>query len=268
MSGCCHTHDAPTTVRLRRILIFVLILNAGIFGVEMVAGLAAKSVSLQSDALDFLGDAATYGITLCVLTMSLRWRAGSALIKGVSMGLFGVFVLAMAVWQAVTGTLPGYQTMGVVGFATLSVNLLCALLLINFREGDSNMRSVWLCSCNDAISNVAFMIAAAGVFASETGWPDIAVAVVMAGLALSSSWQVIRHALAELRDGEPLPANPAALGRPRRRRREWRRYRSRPRGRDPRYRRTGRSGRRPAPSPSVSPPRRASSAPSGGHPLR
>ena len=253
MNGCCHTHDAPTTVRLRRILIFVLILNAGMFGVEMVAGLAAKSVSLQSDALDFLGDAATYGITLCVLTMSLRWRAGLALIKGVSMGLFGVFVLAMAVWQAVTGTLPGYQTMGVVGFATLSVNLVCALLLINFREGDSN---------------IAFMIAAAGVFASETGWPDIAVAVVMAGLALSSSWQVIRHALAELRDGEPLPANPAALGRPRRRRREWHRYRSRPRGRDPRYRRTGRSGRRPAPSPSVSPPRRASSAPSGGHPLR
>ena len=198
MSSCCHTHDAPTTVRLRRTLIYVLILNAGMFGVEMVAGLAAKSVSLQSDALDFLGDAATYGITLCVLTMSLRWRAGSALIKGVSMGLFGVFVLAMAVWQAVTGTLPGYQTMGVVGFATLSVNLLCALLLISFREGDSNMRSVWLCSCNDAISNVAVMIAAAGVFASETGWPDIAVAVVMAGLALSSSWQVIRHALVEL----------------------------------------------------------------------
>ena len=100
MSGCCHTHDVPTTVRLRRILIFVLILNAGMFGVEMVAGLAAKSVSLQAGALDFLGDAATYGITLCVLIM--------------------------AVWHAVTGTLPGYQTMGVVGFAALSVNLLCA----------------------------------------------------------------------------------------------------------------------------------------------
>tara|TARA_A100001037_G_scaffold172579_1_gene154981 strand:+ start:57 stop:422 length:366 start_codon:yes stop_codon:yes gene_type:complete len=121
--------------------------------------------------------------------MSLRWRAGPALINGVSMGLFGVFVLATAVWQAVTGTLPGYQTMGVVGFAALSVNLLCTLLLIRFREGDSNMRSVWLCSCNYAISNIAVMIA---------------------GLALSSSWQVIRHALAELRDGEPVPAKPAA----------------------------------------------------------
>lgn len=203
MSGCCHHHDAPTTARLRRTLIIVLIVNAAMFAVEIVAGFAAQSVSLQADALDFLGDAATYGITLFVLTMSLRWRAAAALLKGVSMGLFGIFVIAMAVWQAVTGTLPGFQVMGAVGFAALAANVFCALLLIRFREGDSNMRSVWLCSRNDAISNVAVMIAAAGVFASETGWPDITVAMVMAGLALSASWQVVRHALAELRGGEP-----------------------------------------------------------------
>ncbi len=210
MSGHCHHHDAPTTTRLRRILIIVLIVNAAMFGVEIFAGVAAKSVSLQADALDFLGDAATYAITLFVLTMSLRWRAGAALLKGVSMGLFGVFVLAMAVLQAVTGTLPGFQVMGAVGFGALAANVFCALLLIRFREGDSNMRSVWLCSRNDAISNVAVMIAAAGVFASETGWPDIAVAVVMAGLALTSSWQVVRHALSELRSGEPTSVSPAA----------------------------------------------------------
>lgn len=203
MSGCCHHHDTPTTARLRRTLIIVLIVNAAMFAVEIVAGFAAQSVSLQADALDFLGDAATYGITLFVLTMSLRWRAAAALLKGVSMGLFGIFVIAMAVWQAVTGTLPGFQVMGAVGFAALAANVFCALLLIRFREGDSNMRSVWLCSRNDAISNVAVMIAAAGVFASETGWPDITVAMVMAGLALSASWQVVRHALAELRGGEP-----------------------------------------------------------------
>ena len=206
MSGCCHTHDAPTTARLRRVLITVMIVNASMFGVEIFAGLAAKSVSLQADALDFLGDAATYGITLFVLTMPLGWRAGAALLKGVSMGLFGIFVLGAAVWHAAHGTLPGFQTMGAVGFAALTANLVCALLLIRFREGDANMRSVWLCSRNDAIGNVAVMAAAAGVFASQTGWPDIAVAAIMAGLALSASWQVIRHALAELRgaQGEPV----------------------------------------------------------------
>ena len=207
MSGSCHHHDAPTTARLRHILIIVLIVNAAMFGVEITAGLAAKSVSLQADALDFLGDAATYAITLFVLTMSLRWRAGAALLKGISMGLFGIFVLAMAAWQAINGTLPGFQVMGAVGFAALAANVFCALLLIRFREGDSNMRSVWLCSRNDAISNVAVMIAAAAVFASETGWPDIAVAVVMASLALTASWQVVRHALSELRGGEPAVVN-------------------------------------------------------------
>ena len=202
MSGHCHHADAPATARLRRILVIVLIVNAAMFAVEITAGLAAKSVSLQADALDFLGDAETYGITLFVLTKSLRWRAAAALLKGVSMGLFGIFVLTMAAWQAVSGTLPGFQVMGTIGFAALAANVFCAVLLIRFREGDANMRSVWLCSRNDAIGNVAVMIAAAGVFASDTGWPDIVVAVVMAGLALTASWQVVRHALEELRGGE------------------------------------------------------------------
>ncbi|NKB55642.1 MAG: cation transporter [Alphaproteobacteria bacterium] len=210
MSGHCHHHDAPTTARLRRVLIVVLIINAGMFAVEITAGLAAKSVSLQADALDFLGDAATYAITLFVLTMSLRWRAGAALLKGISMGLFGLFVIAAAVWQAITGTLPGFEIMGTIGFAALTANVVCALLLIRFREGDSNMRSVWLCSRNDAISNVAVMIAAAGVFATDTGWPDIAVAAVMATLALTASWQVVRHALEELRGGDTVTVSPGA----------------------------------------------------------
>ena len=200
MSCSHHQQDAPTTTRLRRILVIVLIVNAIMFGVEMTAGLAAKSVSLLADAIDFLGVAATYAITLAVMGLSLRWRTGAAVLKGVSMGLFGIFVLGAATWHAVNGTLPGAHIMGSVGFAALVANVFCALLLIRFREGDANMRSVWLCSRNDAISNVAVMIAAAGVFATDTGWPDAIVAVIMASLALSSSWQVLRQALGEWRE--------------------------------------------------------------------
>ena len=200
MSCSHHQQDAATTTRLRRILVIVLVVNAIMFGVEMTAGLAAKSVSLLADAIDFLGDAATYAITLAVMGLSLRWRTGAAVLKGVSMGLFGIFVLGAATWHAVNGTLPGAHIMGSVGFAALVANVFCALLLIRFREGDANMRSVWLCSRNDAISNVAVMIAAAGVFATDTGWPDAIVAVIMASLALSSSWQVLRQALGEWRE--------------------------------------------------------------------
>ena len=200
MSGCNHHLDAPTTARLRHILVVVLIINATMFGVELTAGIAAKSVSLQADAIDFLGDAATYAITLMVMGMPLRWRAGAALLKGASMGLFGIFVMGAAIWHAVNGTLPGAHIMGTVGLAALIANVVCALMLIRFREGDANMRSVWLCSRNDAISNVAVLIAAGGVFASDTGWPDAIVAAIMATLALSSSWQVLRHALSEWRE--------------------------------------------------------------------
>ncbi len=210
MSGSCHHHDVPTTARLRRVLIVVLVINAGMFAVEIFAGLAAKSVSLQADALDFLGDAATYAITLFVMTMPIRWRAGAALLKGVSMGLFGIFVIAAAIWQAINGTLPGFEVMGTIGFAALAANVVCALMLLGFREGDSNMRSVWLCSRNDAIGNVAVMIAAAGVFATDTGWPDVIVAAIMAALALTASWQVVRHALEELRGTQTVVASRGA----------------------------------------------------------
>ncbi len=199
MSSCCDHLDAPATERMRRVLIAALVINAGMFGVEITAGLAAQSVALQADALDFLGDAATYGITLFVLAMSLRWRAAAALLKGVSMGLFGIFFIGAAVYHVIGGTLPGAGIMGSVGFAALIANVVCALMLLGFREGDANMRSVWLCSRNDAIGNVAVMAAAAGVFATNTGWPDVAVAAIIATLALTSSWQVIRHATAELR---------------------------------------------------------------------
>ena len=204
-AGCCHHdhgHDhgeAQSIGRYRTILWIALIANAAMFVIELGAGLAAGSVSLQADALDFFGDAANYGVSLAVLGMALAWRARASLLKSVSMALFGVWVLGRAALNLATGVVPEPITMGVVGTAALVVNIGVALLLYRYREGDSNMRSVWLCTRNDALGNLAVLAAAFGVFGTGAGWPDLIVASVMALLALSSSAQVARHALQELR---------------------------------------------------------------------
>lgn len=202
MSSCCnlaHPATGPeTTRRFRRVLWAVLAINATMFAVELSAGVAAGSVSLQADALDFLGDSANYAISLMVLGMSMRWRSGAAMIKGVSMGLFGLWVIGHAAWTLYAGSLPGALVMGSVGALALAANVLSALLLYAFRSGDSNMRSVWLCSRNDAIGNLAVMIAAAGVFATGSPWPDLLVAAVLASLALGASLAVVRQAAGEL----------------------------------------------------------------------
>jgi Co/Zn/Cd efflux system component len=190
--------DAPDP-RFRRALWIVLVINAAMFGVEMVSGLFAHSVSLQADALDFLGDSANYVLTLMVLSMSMRWRSGAALVKGATMGLFGLWVIGQATWNLYYGALPGAFVMGSIGFLALIANVVSAGLLYAFRSGNANMRSVWLCSRNDAIGNVAVMLAAGGVFSLGSAWPDLVVALVMAGLALSSSVLIIRHAAGELR---------------------------------------------------------------------
>jgi Co/Zn/Cd efflux system component len=149
--------------------------------------------------VDFFGDAANYGISLLVLGMALHWRARAALFKGLSMAVFGVFVLGRAAWSLSAGTLPEAITMGTVGSLALVANVAVALMLYAWRDGDANMRSVWLCSRNDAIGNVAVMAAALGVFGTGSAWPDLAVAVVMGGLALNAAWSVIGQARAELR---------------------------------------------------------------------
>ncbi len=199
MGICCeNTQDLEQTHRYRRVLWFALIVNAGMFVVEMIAGLAAQSVSLQADALDFFGDAANYGISLFVLGLALRWRSAAALLKGAMMGLFGLWVVGNAAANLVLGSAPEALTMGGIGILALAANVSVAWLLYAYREGDSNMRSVWLCSRNDAIGNIAVVLAAIGVFGTGTAWPDLAVALVMAGLALVASYQVIRQALKEL----------------------------------------------------------------------
>jgi Co/Zn/Cd efflux system component len=146
-----------------------------------------------------LADAGTYGISLFVIGMNLPYRAGAALVKGVAMGLFGLWVIGVTLWHALHDTLPNAVTMGAVGFAALVANAAVLAILWAYRRGDSNMRSVWLCSRNDVIGNFAVLLAALGVLGTMTGWPDIVVAAVMAGLALQGAWQVIGQSVRELR---------------------------------------------------------------------
>ena len=205
MSSHCnhdHHHDHRTAAsadpRYRRILWAVLVINAAMFLIEIGAGLRTGSVSLLADAIDFFGDAANYGVTLAVLSMGAAWRARAALLKAASMLGFGAFVLGRAGWALLQGTPPEALTMGLVGVLALLANLAAAALLYAWREGDANMRSVWLCTRNDAIGNIAVMAAAAGVFGTGQAWPDLLVAAVMAGLAISSGFAVLAQARREL----------------------------------------------------------------------
>lgn len=206
---CCHDHHQPDPAQpagYRKILWIALAVNAVMFLIEVGAGVAAGSMSLLADSLDFLGDAANYGISLWVLGMTLTVRARASMIKAWSMAVFGFWVLGSTVWHALAGTVPDAQAMGLVGSLALAANVGVAILLYRFRSGDSNMRSVWLCTRNDALGNLAVLVAALGVVGTGTAWPDLLVAAIMGMLALSSSWQVIRQARAELADA-PIPVN-------------------------------------------------------------
>ena len=183
----------------RRVLGAVLAINAAMFLVEIGAGLAAGSASLQADALDFFGDAANYAISLFVVGLALRYRATAALVKGATMAAFGLWVIGMIVWHAVHGTLPNAFTMGTVGLAALVANAASFGLLWAYRTGDANMRSAWICTRNDVLGNVAVLLAAVGVFGTGTGWPDVIVAAIMASLALQGAAIVGRQAAEELR---------------------------------------------------------------------
>jgi Co/Zn/Cd efflux system component len=220
MAGCCDhgcaTENMARNERIRRILWIALFVNAGMFGVELFSGVKAGSVSLLADAVDFMGDAANYALTLFVLGLAPIWRSRTALIKGWTMGTYGLFVLGAAAWNVWQGTVPQAVTMGAVGFAALCANLLVAALLFSYRDGDANMRSVWLCTRNDAIGNVMVMLAALGVFGTGTGWPDLLVAVTMGLLGITAAVKVVRHAREEIREqrartpvAAPVPASPA-----------------------------------------------------------
>lgn len=199
-ASCCgpkpHPHNSPTW---RRVLWISLLINASMLAVELVAGAAADSHALKADALDFFGDSANYAISLMVAGMALHRRARAALFKGVTLALLGFYVLASTMLAALHGSSPEPETMGIIGVLALVANVAVALTLFRFRTGDANMRSVWICSRNDAIGNVAVVLAAAGVFGTGTAWPDLIVAAVLAALSLTGGWQIIRQARAELR---------------------------------------------------------------------
>ena len=210
MAGdCCSTagssRSALNDKRWRRALWIALVVNAGMFAVEMAAGAAADSRALMADALDFFGDAANYAISLAVAGMALAIRARAAMFKGITLLALGLWVLASTGYAALTGALPHAATMGVIGGLALVANVGVALLLYRFRAGDANMRSVWICSRNDAIGNVAVVAAAAGVFGTGTAWPDLIVATVLAVLGISGGVQIIRQARGELRDERAAP---------------------------------------------------------------
>lgn len=199
-SSCCSHHPDPQrgNPAYKRVLWIVLAINAVMFLVEIGAGVAAGSASLQADALDFLGDAGNYIISLAVVGMALRYRAMAALAKGLTMGAFGLWVIGTVVWHAVMGTVPEPITMGVIGVAALIANAACAALLYTHRDGDANMQSVWICSRNDVLGNFAVLLAALGVIGTGTGWPDLIVAAIMATLAMQGAWIVVRQARGEL----------------------------------------------------------------------
>ncbi len=196
----CHEPDAAFTGEspaYRRALWAVIVINAAMFVVEIVAGITARSQALQADALDFLGDSATYALSLFVIARPPLWRANAALFKGITLAALGLWVFGSTVWRVFTDAVPEPLTMGVVGILALVANLASVLLLLRYREGDANVRSVWLCSRNDAIGNVAVVVAASGVFATAAAWPDLLVAAIMAGLFLTSSVRIVRHAAEE-----------------------------------------------------------------------
>lgn len=201
----CASDNAGTfnDPKWRRALWLALAINGAMFSVEIVAGITGGSKALQADALDFFGDTANYAISLGVAGIAIAWRARAAMLKGATLALLGLYVLAAAGWAAVHGAAPDAEVMGIVGIAALIANLVVAVMLYRFREGDANMRSVWICSRNDAIGNIAVVLAAGGVFGLNSAWPDLVVAALMAALGLSGGIQIMRQARAELRSFPP-----------------------------------------------------------------
>lgn len=194
--------------RYKRVLWTVIGVNGAMFLTEMIAGQLALSQALKADALDFLGDTVTYGLSLAVIGASLQTRAAAALVKGLSLSLMAFWVFGSTLYHTIVLGLPSAETMGGIAVLALAANLASVLMLKRYKDGDANVRSVWLCSRNDAIGNVAVMIAATGVWRTATAWPDLGVAALMAGIFLVSSAQILRQAWAEYR--ELRPARPVA----------------------------------------------------------
>jgi Co/Zn/Cd efflux system component len=188
----------------KRVLWTVISINGVMFVTEMLAGHVAGSQALKADALDFLADTITYGLSLAVIGASIKTRAVAALSKGLSLSAMSLWVFGSTLYQTLVLGIPRAELMGAIGLLALAANLASVLLLMRYKDGDANVRSVWLCSRNDAIGNVVVMIAALAVFGTESAWPDLAVAGVMAGIFLTSSIQILKQAWTEYRGPRPV----------------------------------------------------------------
>ena len=183
-------------------LVAVIAINAAAFVLEMTAGTLAGSQALKADALDFFADAVTYGLSLWVIGMALRTRSLVALGKGVSLLLMGLWVAGSTIYRVFVMGVPAAEVMGIVGFIALLANVASVVILMRYKDGDANVRSVWLCSRNDAIGNVAVMVAAVAVWATASGWPDLIVAGIMAGLFVTSAVKILGQAWREYATGD------------------------------------------------------------------
>ena len=209
MGADCCDHNAKfegLSADYKRRLWFVIAINASMFLVEMGAGALAGSQALQADALDFLGDATTYGISLAVIGASIQVRARAAILKALSLSAMALWVLGSTAYHVLILGIPRAEIMGAVGILALAANVASVLILMRYKDGDANVRSVWLCSRNDAIGNVAVMVAALAVWGTATKWPDLLVAAIMAGLFLTSSIQILRQSFKEMRETRTVPA--------------------------------------------------------------
>lgn len=199
MAGCC-SHNCSfdgISEAYKRALLWVIAINGVMFIVEMTAGIGAQSQALQADALDFLGDTFTYGVSLWAIGKSLKLRSNVALFKGYSLLLMSLWVFGSTLYRLFILNSPNAYTMGSIAILAFSANIISVLLLMKYKDGDANVRSVWLCSRNDAIGNLVVLLAASAVWFTGQAFPDLIVALILASLFLSSSWQIIRQARLE-----------------------------------------------------------------------
>jgi cation diffusion facilitator family transporter len=208
MDVCCQEKEHELAVMQAthgRVLRIVLAINVVFFLIEFTAGIFANSTALLADSLDMLGDAFVYGLSLFVLSRSVKWKAGASIAKGVINAAFGVGVLLEAFYKGVTGQVPVYETIGLIGALALLANLVCFALLYGHRADNLNMRSTWLCSRNDIIANAGVLVAALGVYATRSVWPDVLIGGAIAVLFLKSALTVLTESLSELRRAKPIP---------------------------------------------------------------
>jgi Co/Zn/Cd efflux system component len=196
--GCGNAVFAGMSAPYKRVLGIVIAINATMFFVETAAGVQGQSMALQADALDFLGDTATYALSLYVISKPAVWRARAALLKAISLGALGFWILGWAIYNMIDMGQPSAVVMTWVGALALAANIVSAGLLFRYRDGDANVRSVWICSRNDAIGNLAVIVAAGAVWVFSSAWPDVIAGALIACLFLRGAVQITLQSWREL----------------------------------------------------------------------